>query len=110
MELLKEYSRETTVGEILDSLDYSKYNGLYYKQSTEDTVFGNSLDVFYAENLNGEFTGTRIHFSGFGVWIDKGYRFKFNPKTAIKIDLMEFRKYEEKYLGLTKQIKKIIIS
>lgn len=110
---LKNYSRQTTVGEVLDSLkvDYSKYEDKFYKQLTEDIVFGDSLDVFYVESFKEdslEFNGRRVHFSNSGTWVDSAYSVVFNPSSAEKIEHSEYAKFVVKSNEISELTKKVI--
>ena len=110
---LENYSREVTVGEVLDSLkiDYSKYEGQFYKQYKEDIVFGDSLDVFYVESFKEgglEFHGKRVHFGQYGTWVDSAYSVVFNLSSAEKIEHSEYAEYLEKSNRISEQIKRVI--
>jgi hypothetical protein len=112
-EQLEKYSRETTVGEILDSLneDLSQYEGQFYKQFKEDIVFGDSLDVFYIESFkenSREFNGKRVHFSNCGTWVDSAYSVVFNSSSAEKIEHSEYASFIEKSNRISEQIKQVI--
>ena len=110
---LKNYSRETTVGEVLDSLkiDYSKYEDKFYKQLTEDIVFGDSLDVFYVESFKEdslEFNGRRVHFGRYGTWVDSAYNVVFNPSSAERIGHSEYINFVVKSNEISELTKKVI--
>ena len=110
---LKNYSRQTTVGEVLDSLkiDYSKYEGQFYKQYEEDIVFGDSLDVFYIESFKEdslEFNGRRVHFGRYGTWVDSAYSVVFNPSSAEKIEHSDYVSYVVKSNEISELTKKVI--
>lgn len=110
---LKNYSRKTTVGEVLDSLkiDYSKYEGQFYKQYKEDIVFGDSLDVFYIESFKEgglEFHGKRVHFSNSGTWVDSAYSVVFNLSSAEKIEHSEYAKFVIKSNEISELTKKVV--
>lgn len=110
---LKNYSRETTVGEVLDSLkiDYSKYEGQYYKQYKEDIVFGDSLDVFYLESFKEDslvFNGKRVHFGQYGTWVDNDFYVVFNLSSAEKIEHSEYAKFVIKSNEISELTKKVI--
>lgn len=110
---LENYSREVTVGEVLDSLkiDYSKYEDKFYKQLTEDIVFGDSLDVFYVESFKEdslEFNGRRVHFSNSGTWVDNAFYVVFNLSSAEKIEHSEYASYVVKSNEISELTKKVI--
>jgi hypothetical protein len=110
---LKNYDRETTVGEVLDSLkvDLAQYEGNFYKQYKEDIVFGDSLDVFYVESFKEnslEFNGRRVHFGQYGTWIDNAYSVVFNSSSAEKIKHSEYAKFVVKSNEISELIKKVI--
>ena len=110
---LKNFSRETTVGEVLDSLkiDYSKYEGQFYKQYEEDIVFGDSLDVFYIESFKEdslEFNGKRVHFGQYGTWVDSAYSVVFNLSSAEKIEHSEYINFVVKSNEISELTKKVI--
>ena len=110
---LKNYSRQTTVGEVLDSLkiDYSKYEGQFYKQYEEDIVFGDSLDVFYIESFKEdslEFNGKRVHFGQYGTWVDSAYSVVFNLSSAEKIEHSEYINFVVKSNEISELTKKVV--
>lgn len=110
---LKNFSRETTVGEVLDSLrvDCSKYEDNFYKQLTEDIVFGDSLDVFYVESFKEyslEFNGRRVHFSNSGTWVDSAYSVVFNLSSAERIEHSEYISFVVKSNEISELTKKVI--